>query len=163
MLPALPNPFYYLDNFRVLLDWISTRYADLLLPAELGFVDGFARLPHASQALLVRMVMRKGEWFRAGKLNYVEIGDTRAAAQPLLGAGWISADPLLTLAQVAPLLTRAEVLSQLPPQASTARLAKDALLATWASIAPEAQPSASGIQQTRCTSLICALYVIACG
>ncbi|GAB7128445.1 nuclease Fan1 [Silvimonas sp. JCM 19000] len=139
MLPALPNPFYYLDNFRVLLDWISTRYADLLLPAELGFVDGFARLPHASQALLVRMVMRKGEWFRAGKLNYVEIGDTRAAAQPLLGAGWISADPLLTLAQVAPLLTRAEVLSQLPPQASTARLAKDALLATWASIAPEAQ------------------------
>ena len=38
--------------------------------------------------------MRKGTLFREGKLAYAEIGDTRAAVQPLLAwAGWTRSRP----------------------------------------------------------------------
>ncbi|HHW2824614.1 TPA: VRR-NUC domain-containing protein, partial [Pseudomonas aeruginosa] len=93
--PALPEPFYYLHNFRAVLAWIGERYADLLDDQERAFIAAFAELPEASQALLVRMVMRKGTLFREGKLAYAEIGDTRAAVQPLLALGWVDAQPTL--------------------------------------------------------------------
>ena len=65
MRASLPNPFYYLDNFQQVLDWVFQRHGDLLDEAErafvAAFVAAFADLPKASRALLVRMVMRKGE------------------------------------------------------------------------------------------------------
>ncbi len=79
---------------------------------ERAFIAAFAELPEASQALLVRMVMRKGTLFREGKLAYAEIGDTRAAVQPLLALGWVDAQPTLELAQLFGLLKKDE-LSQL--------------------------------------------------
>ncbi|MFC4863889.1 VRR-NUC domain-containing protein [Pseudomonas sp. MAHUQ-62] len=109
-MPAtLDDPFYYLLNFHTLLDWISERYHDLLDGDEQTFIENFRALPRASQALLVRMVMRKGTLFRASKLNYAEIGDTRAAALPLLALGWLDAAPELDLAQLFGLLTLGEV------------------------------------------------------
>jgi hypothetical protein len=104
----LDRPFYYLENFRFVLEWVRLRYGDLLDVEEAAFIAGFAALPQVSQALLVRMVMRKGELFRASKLRYVEIGEIAPAAQPLVDAGWIEADPELTLAQLHGLLTRQE-------------------------------------------------------
>ena len=84
MLRVLENPLYYLDNFQDVLNWISARYADLLSLEETQFIAAFGALPQPSRALFVRLVMRKGCLFRASKLNYPEIGDTRAAALPLL-------------------------------------------------------------------------------
>ena len=81
MLP--PHRFYYLHNFQRALDWIGERYADLLDVREQGFLTGFSALPQQSQALLVRMLMRRGPWFRADKLVYEEIPDIAAAAGPL--------------------------------------------------------------------------------
>jgi len=109
MLKVLDNPLYYLENFERVLDWIGSRYADLLTPAEAEFIARFAPLPQASRALLVRMVMRKGCRFRASKLVYAEIGDPRAAAAPLLALGWIESDPLLSLEQLFDLLHKSEV------------------------------------------------------
>ncbi|WP_044874930.1 VRR-NUC domain-containing protein [Pseudomonas sp. LFM046] len=106
---ALEDPFYYLQNFHTLLDWISGRYSDLLVAEERAFIDDFRALPRVSQALLVRMVMRKGTLFRASKLNYTEIGDTRQAAAPLVELGWVNADPVLDLSQLFGLLTLGEV------------------------------------------------------
>ncbi|AOE84516.1 VRR-NUC domain-containing protein [Pseudomonas sp. TCU-HL1] len=106
---ALDDPFYYLHNFHTLLDWISERYHDLLDGDEQAFIEDFRALPRASQALLVRMVMRKGTLFRASKLNYPEIGDTRDAAVPLLALGWVDAAAELDLAQLFGLLTLGEV------------------------------------------------------
>ncbi|MFZ6047184.1 VRR-NUC domain-containing protein [Pseudomonas sp. CR3202] len=106
---ALEDPFYYLQNFHTLLDWISERYSDLLVAEERAFIDDFRALPRASQALLVRMVMRKGALFRASKLNYAEIGDTRQAAAPLVELGWVNAHPLLDLSQLFGLITLGEV------------------------------------------------------
>ncbi|MEW9899934.1 VRR-NUC domain-containing protein [Chitinivorax sp. PXF-14] len=140
-MPALPNPFYYLDNFRTVLAWLAGRYDDLLSDDERRFVAGFGALPAVSQALLVRMVMRKGELFRASKLRYAEIGDAGAAAVPLVEAGWLDAQPELTLPQLFGLFTlgelaevfgtvargarKAELLARLAPEHVAARRLAD--------------------------------------
>lgn len=113
---TLDNPFYYLDNFQQVIGWISERYSNLLSAEEQAFIERFSVLPQASRALLVRMVMRKGELFRASKLQYAEIGCPRAAALPLAEHGWIDARPLLSLDQVFSLLTRPEIAQAFRPQ-----------------------------------------------
>jgi hypothetical protein len=60
MQPLSAMPFYYLDNFRVMLETLRARDADVLAPHELEFMDHFSRLEKCSRALLVRMIMRKG-------------------------------------------------------------------------------------------------------
>ncbi|NWE44955.1 VRR-NUC domain-containing protein [Pseudomonas gingeri] len=105
----LDDPFYYLNNFQRVLDWLAQRYADLLSEQEQAFIDEFSRLPKASRALLVRMVMRKGEHFRASKLSYAEIGGSDAAVLPLLALGWVRDDSPLTLDALFAVLQKAEV------------------------------------------------------
>ncbi|HZX27680.1 MAG TPA: VRR-NUC domain-containing protein [Telluria sp.] len=105
----LDNPFYYLDNFHRVLEWIGTRYADLLAEDELAFLRSFPALPQAARALFVRMVMRKGEVFRASRLQYAEIGCPLAAAGPLLDTAWVEHDPVVSLDELFDLLTKAEL------------------------------------------------------
>ncbi|SEL58893.1 VRR-NUC domain-containing protein [Halomonas daqiaonensis] len=97
---SLEDPRYYLTNFRFLLAWVAERHADLLDAAEHGFLTDFDALPEASQALLVRMVMRKGEHFRTSRLSYPEIGDTETALAPLIEAGLVEAIPELCLGEL---------------------------------------------------------------
>lgn len=111
----LEDPLYYLQNFRQVLQWLGQRYADLLDPDETQFIQQFDSLPQASQALLVRMVMRKGVHFRAGKLNYLEIGCTRAAAAPLLQLAWIDDQCPLSFAELFALLQKGEILAAFKP------------------------------------------------
>ncbi|MBA4005138.1 MAG: nuclease, partial [Delftia sp.] len=87
MLP--PHRFYYLHNFQRALDWIGQRYGDLLDAPEQAFLTRFTQLPQPSQALMVRLLMRRGPWFRAGKLVYEEIPAIADAAAPLLELGWL--------------------------------------------------------------------------
>jgi hypothetical protein len=103
------DPFYYLNNFESVLASLLDRYADLLAADERAFIAAFPGLPKVARALLVRMAMRKGDVFRASRLTYVEIGDTRAAAAPLLDAGWLDARPNLSLDELQRLLTKAEL------------------------------------------------------
>jgi tetratricopeptide (TPR) repeat protein len=106
----LDDPFYYLNNFRQVLDWLELRYADVLSETEHGFIRSFKALPQVSQGLLVRMVMRKGVHFRAGKLSYAEIGDIAQAAQPLLDHGWLDEQAPLAMAELFDVLLKAEIL-----------------------------------------------------
>lgn len=106
----LLEPFYYLKNFELVLSTIESRYSDLLLAEESQFIAGFPRLPMVSRALLVRMVMRRGDLFRASKLHYAEIGETRAAAGPLIAAGWVSDHPLLSIDELSGILTKGELI-----------------------------------------------------
>jgi hypothetical protein len=108
MIRVLENEFYYLDNFQRVLDWIRERYADLLVDEERDFIAAFGALPQPARALFVRMVMRKGELFRASKLGYPEIGCPLAAAQALLPTGWIALDPVITLDALFDLLAKPE-------------------------------------------------------
>jgi hypothetical protein len=106
---SLDNPRYYLQNFRSVVHWVTTHHADLLTPAEAARLQQFDALPDASQALLVRMVMRKGDLFRTSKLAYAEIGPAAAALQPLISQGWVDPQPALSLQQLFALLTRVDL------------------------------------------------------
>jgi len=106
---VLENAFYYLDNFQAVLDWIAQRYHDLLTDEEQAFIAAFPGLPQPARALFVRMVMRKGELFRASKLRYAEIGCPVAAARQLLPTGWVSGDPELSLDELFDLLSKPEL------------------------------------------------------
>lgn len=109
VLPDSPDPFYYLANFERALGWLDARCADLFDDAERRFAQEFGALPLAARALFVRMLMRKGPHFRASKLDYAEIGCPRAAAAPLIAAGWLDAAPELALDALAALVTKAEL------------------------------------------------------
>ncbi|MFC4931150.1 VRR-NUC domain-containing protein [Massilia sp. GCM10023247] len=106
---VLENEFYYLDNFQGVLDWIGQRYHDLLTDEERHFIEAFPALPQPARALFVRMVMRKGDLFRASKLNYAEIGCPVAAAHALLPSGWIELDPVISLDELFDLLAKPEI------------------------------------------------------
>ncbi|EER57759.1 VRR-NUC domain-containing protein, partial [Acidovorax delafieldii 2AN] len=108
MLP--PHRYYYLHNFQRALAWVGERYGDLLNPAEQGFLMQFAQLPQPSQALMVRMLMRRGPWFRASKLVYDEIASTTDAAAPLLERGWLDAQHPMELDELFALHTKPELL-----------------------------------------------------
>ncbi|MEE1886574.1 VRR-NUC domain-containing protein [Pseudomonas carassii] len=140
---SVDDPLYYLHNFRQVLSWVGQRYADLLNRDEQGFIHAFSELPFPSQALLVRMVMRKGELFRSDKLDYAEIGDTEAALAPLQALGWVADDATLTLEQLGALLRKDELVNcfagRLPrPRAGKAELLEQ-LQALDLSPAPLAQ------------------------
>ncbi|WP_175376304.1 VRR-NUC domain-containing protein [Pseudomonas sp. C1C7] len=106
----LEDPFYYLNNFMQVLDWLEQRYGDVLAEEEQRFISDFNQLNRESRALLVRMVMRKGIHFRASKLQYVEIGDTLEAVKPLVALGWIDEQRPLPIEALCELLLKAEIL-----------------------------------------------------
>ena len=106
---AHPRPYYYLENFTVALEWLRSRYHDLLTLEERQFIDDFEQLPTESAALVVRMIMRQGDLFRTSKLAYAEIGCPRQAAAPLMELGWLDPDPALGFADLFRLLRKAEL------------------------------------------------------
>ena len=113
--PLPPHRFYYLHNFQRALDWVQTRHGDLLDVEEQQFLARFRALPQDARALLVRMVMRRGPWFRASKLAYEEIPGTEEAAAPLLALGWLCARQDLGLSELFALHTKRELLQILQP------------------------------------------------
>jgi hypothetical protein len=135
-----PKPFYYLDNFRVMLETLQARDGDLLAAEELEFMESFSLLAQSSRALLVRMLMRKGPLFRADRLRYAEIGDSGLAMQPLIDRGWVQDRPVLTLADVFRLFGKADVAGYLGLDARQARESKAALMAILATRLAEPQP-----------------------
>jgi hypothetical protein len=116
-LAPAPHRLYYLHNFQHALHWLVQRYADLLDAPAQEFLQHWEGFPAPSQALLVRMVMRRGPWFRQSKLQYEEIGDTLQAAAPLQALGWIDAQAPMPLEALFDLHTRPELQSMLgkPP------------------------------------------------
>ncbi|MCY1486919.1 Fanconi-associated nuclease 1 [compost metagenome] len=122
--PAPDSGLYYLHNFATALDWIDERHAPLLDDGERRFIREFRALDVASQALLVRLVMRKGPHFRAGKLSYAEIGCPRRAAGPLLELGWLSESVELEFAELLQLLRKDELIARFRSELPSASLRK---------------------------------------
>ncbi len=123
----MPDPLYYLNNFRTVLESLEGRYRELLTGVEREFIRRFAVLPELSCALLVRMIMRRGLFFRLSRLRYPEIGDTAVAAAPLLDAGWLE-EPVLGVEALHRLLTKAELTANLALSRDISRLNKPDLL-----------------------------------
>ena len=125
--PVLADPFYYLNNFRAVLTSLESRYWELLTKEERELIRQFATLPEPSCALLVRMIMRVGMFFRLSRLEYPEIGDSTAAAAPLVHIGWVE-EPLLDVGELHRLLTKAELSVHLALPRGLWRLTKPELL-----------------------------------
>ena len=109
MLPS--HRYYYLHNFQKALNWIGERYTDLLDETQQVFLDQFWQLPQHSQALLVRLLMRRGPWFLQRKLVYDEIPEVTGAVFPLLNFGWLDTQQPLVLDELFALHTKAELLA----------------------------------------------------
>jgi hypothetical protein len=142
--PGVSSPpawaLYYLLNFERALAWLTERYDDIFGPQERRFLIDFSRLPQASRALLVRMLMRKGTLFRASRLSYDEIGCPLQAAAPLIALGWLDAAPHLNLDELFALATRPElqqIFADIPTRKGTR---KSDLLDTLRATYDEAQP-----------------------
>ncbi len=140
----LDDPRYYLANFRFVLAWVAERHGDLLDATEHDFLTAFAALPESSQALLVRMVMRKGEHFRTSRLRYPEIGDTESALAPLVEAGLVEPAPALDLEELFRQLRLPELRRALADEIAAAGLpaatGKAALLEALAARLTEPRP-----------------------
>ena len=107
--PAPLVPFYYLNNFQMVLQSLRNRYPDVLSAEEKQFMASFSSLPLNSRALFVRMMMRSGVLFRSSRLDYPEIGPAAEATVPLATAGLLNPSPKLSLLQVLALLTKSEL------------------------------------------------------
>jgi hypothetical protein len=139
----LADPFYYLRNFQAMIDTVRARDGDLLEADEREFSARLADLPLRARALLVRMVMRKGALFRAGRLVYSEIGDVAAAVAPLVAMGWVEDAPHVTLDEWFGLLSKAELFTALALPRRAAAVRKAELLETLRREFPADQAAAS--------------------
>jgi hypothetical protein len=118
-LPTSPRALasdYYLTNFKFLVEWIFAHYQDLLSEEELQFITCFQSLEHNSQCLFVRLSSRKGQLFRADKLRYAELESLELAAKQLIDTDLIKTNSLLTVAEVANLLTKTELINLFPAE-----------------------------------------------
>ncbi|MGR5166049.1 VRR-NUC domain-containing protein [Vibrio astriarenae] len=113
--PVELAPDYYLHNFFKLTQHATEFYPDLLTPAEHRWIEQFHTLSHDAQCLLVRLLSRKGQWFRSDKLNYSEISDLSAAIHALAQQRFICVSNTLTEPEVlSALLTKPELCIAFP-------------------------------------------------
>lgn len=104
-----PPDHYYADNLIALIEGVRQQYGDLLTPEESGFGEGVVAMSAQAQRLLARLISRKGPLVRVDSLNFREIDDTDAALTHLVAQGFVSWCPEAPAADVARLLTRAEL------------------------------------------------------
>ena len=78
---------YYLDDFNCVIRGVAQRYAGLLNAEELEYIGRLKTLSRPAQMLYVRLVNRKGPFFRAKLLDYPEIGRLDAPIAELADAG----------------------------------------------------------------------------
>ncbi|MEZ8542858.1 VRR-NUC domain-containing protein [Vibrio splendidus] len=131
------SPTYYLDNFNRLMEHAQTLYPDLLSDDECRWLSEYKRLSVASQCLMVRLLSRRGCWFRSDKLSYVEIPDLKSALQELNASSFVTLSHpteqhnlvISDLELGLHLLTKPELLSAFPHLKNNKTAKKDELLA----------------------------------
>ncbi len=142
----LSDPFYYLHNARTLLNWVMQVHPDLLLTDEHQQLKQLLSLPDEAQALLFRMVMRKGEWFRNDQLNYTEIPQPTESLEQLAQAGLIDCSAPCDANTLSSLCRKDELLqlcqSLWPEQSLDSKLRKRDLQALLQAYDLPAQPLA---------------------
>lgn len=107
---SLADPLYYLRNAQQVIKLCLSQYSDLLTPAETQPLQRLLQLNTPAQALLVRLVMRKGTLFRTDKLSYTEVPDLTQALTLLSSLGLVSFEPELLLSELCHLAKREECL-----------------------------------------------------
>ena len=98
---------YYLLNFETVLREVRLRYEDLLHAEELRQLEAFLALPLDARRLYVRMLARKGPWFREDELDYGEIRNVGEVIRTLCSTGFCA--DRATLQELLPLLVKEEL------------------------------------------------------
>ncbi len=88
--PAELTPHYYLNNFRVIVDYVFKHYQSLLSDDEAGFYEAFILLPENCQQLLCRLLLRSNHYVRRAKISYAEINAIDDALIKLVQTGFIT-------------------------------------------------------------------------
>ncbi len=105
-------PDYYLTNFVKLTNHALEWYSDMLTSDELSWISHFEQLNKHAQCLLVRLLSRKGDWFRSDKLHYAEIGDVIPHLYTLESTGFIVVNGDICSSTLADkVLTKPEIIS----------------------------------------------------
>ncbi|NYS62005.1 VRR-NUC domain-containing protein [Vreelandella salicampi] len=116
---SLDDPLYYLRNAQQVIQLCLKQYADLLLSDEIQQLEEVLALEEPAQALLIRMVMRKGSLFRQGSLNYSEVPERDSAIRQLVATGLVDDKPALSIQALGDLCRREEcrlLVNQLLPE-----------------------------------------------
>ena len=107
----LPDDYYH-TNFCALVDFVALRYQSLLSFDEQAFYRAFKAVSLSAQKLYIRLLTRKGDYFRAEKLNYPELEPYCECAAELAGAGLLAINPERSLELKMALLTKVELLQR---------------------------------------------------
>ena len=116
---SLDDPLYYLKNLQAVVRWVTAHHHDLLNAEELEVLHRFLQLAMPAQALLARMIIRKGEIFRSDKLEYQEILSSQSALDELGQQGFIDTKPQISIEQLYQHCRRDELLNLLHATGST--------------------------------------------
>ncbi|MDF9795915.1 hypothetical protein OKW21_001178 [Catalinimonas alkaloidigena] len=81
---------YYLDYFSAMLKHVQHLYGELLSKGEKSFIRRYNKLPEDAQCLFIRLVNRRGCYFRMEKIAYAEIEDQEKALALLLRRKYFS-------------------------------------------------------------------------
>ncbi len=123
---------YYLSNFEALTSFVKRTYQKLLTAEELAWCETVHSLPEPARRLYIRLLSRRGNTFRLGKLKYPEIANLDEAAQQLAQAQLAHTEPPAELAVLLHLVTRPELmkLPELEPLKGLSRAQLDDHLLT---------------------------------
>ena len=92
----LDQETYYLENAKRVWRWVLDYHRDLLTLTEEMRLESIFQLDDNAQALLTRLVMRRGEMFDVKSLSYTEINKPDDALLTLTHQGYISLDPIVS-------------------------------------------------------------------
>ena len=104
---------YYLDYFLYLLGFIQRHYDHVLDVPETLFFKDFHGLSESAQCLFVRLINRRGPFFRFNKINYEEIQDLTMACEELYHGQFLVMNESDDISQLH-LFTKAELVGFFP-------------------------------------------------
>ncbi len=130
----LPNlkPFYYLDHFLEMVEFIESRLSKLLGPDEEKYLQDFSSLSKPAQGLHIRLTNRRARVFCTAEVSYPEITDQAAAIHELLNMDFIRYPQITDISDVWCSLKRSDLVAALKQTDPTIRgystLCKDSLV-----------------------------------
>ena len=121
-------PRYYQDYFNYLVDFIEKNSPHCLGDEDKLFIQSYRNLTNNAQCLFIRMLNRRGEFFRLDKLQYEEIQDYDTSLELLSEEGFITIDDI-AYPEIFGLFTKAE-LSKVFPEREYQKMYKEEILST---------------------------------
>ncbi|MGL4629745.1 MAG: VRR-NUC domain-containing protein [Leadbetterella sp.] len=83
-------PRYYHTNFQFLLNFVESKYVNILNPNEEYFIQKFHKLDENAQCWFIRFTNRQGRFFKVQNLTYAELPPFKDSELVLESEGFIN-------------------------------------------------------------------------